>query len=89
MADGEDQNEYCGNAPGNTPADPVPNEGTQALPKSNSNEELQGPGLNCPIEILPAPSAGNFPPPERDHAKEKKVGTKISLCLGSKVGTKN
>jgi hypothetical protein len=75
MADGEDQNEYCGNAPGNTPADPVPNEG-QALPKSNSNEELQGPGLNCPIEILPAPSAGNFPPPERDHAKEKKVGTK-------------
>ncbi len=72
MADGEDQNEYCGNAPESTPADPVPDDmqaDKQALPKSNSNEELQGPGLNCPIEILPAPSAGNVPPPERDHAK--------------------
>jgi hypothetical protein len=76
MADGEDQNENCGNAPGNIPADPVLDDGKQALPKSNNNEELQGPGLNCPIEILPAPSAGNFPPPERDHAKEKKVGIK-------------
>jgi hypothetical protein len=76
MADGEEQNEYCGDAPGNTPADLVPNDGKQAFPKSNNKEELQGPGLNCPIEILPAPSAGNFPPPERDHAKEKKVGTK-------------
>jgi hypothetical protein len=82
MADGEEQNEYYGNAPGNTPADPVPDDGPalaaeeQALPKSNRNDEFQGPGLNCPIEILPAPSAGNFPPPERDHAKEKKVGTK-------------
>jgi hypothetical protein len=73
MADGgEDQNENCGNAP-----DPVLDDGQaekQVLPKSNSNEELQGPGLNCPIEILPAPSAGNFPQPERDYAKEEKVG---------------